>query len=108
MAYEHSIHRGRSDMLGGYLGQIKSLDEATQWALIIVKACEAGLGKEELCLELACSWSTITRWRAGHTAPGPFMRQAVKAKLVEMLERRCRSEAHLAREAQPAREAEYA
>lgn len=95
-------------MLGGYLGQIKSLDEETQWALLVSKACEAGLGKEDLCEELSCSWSTITRWRAGHTAPGPFMRQAVKAKLVEMLERQCRSEASLAREAESAREPEYA
>ncbi len=85
LSHERAIHGSRAAMLLAYIDLIRELDEREHWALIVTKAKEAGLRKEDLCLELSCSWSTITRWAAGQTAPGPFGRRNVKAKLIEML-----------------------
>ena len=86
VALERTIHGSRAAMLEGYIHLIRRLDEQAHWALIVGKAREAGLQKEELCCELSCSWSTITRWMAGQTMPGPFARRRIKDKLIEMLE----------------------
>lgn len=86
VALERTIHGSRAAMLEGYVDLIRKLDEQAHWALIVGQAREAGLQKEELCWELSCSWSTITRWMAGQTMPGPVARRRIKDKLIEMLE----------------------
>ncbi len=83
--HEHQIHASHAVTLGHYVDCINALDERMQWGEIVSKAYEAGLRKEQLCEELSCSWSTVTRWMAGQTAPGPFARAAIKAKLIEMV-----------------------
>src|SRR6266851_949814 len=81
------IDKTRSAAARQYMDLIISLDESRpeQWSIIIAMARETGLRKEILCRELSCSWSTILRWEAGDTSPGPFARRAIKAKLVEMI-----------------------
>ena len=77
----------RSTLLNAYIRYIDGLDtkDVGNWALIVEKAREAGLGKEQLCKELSCAWSTVLRWGAGETAPGPFAREAIKARFLSML-----------------------
>lgn len=79
------IHR--STLLNAYIRYIDGLDtkDVGNWALIVEKAREAGLGKEQLCKELSCAWSTVLRWEAGETAPGSFAREAIKARFLSML-----------------------
>lgn len=102
MSHDQAVHHARAEMLDRYITLIKSLDDERDWARIVNKAREAGLEKEALRAELPFSWSTITRWMAGHTVPGPFVRQTVKERLVQMLI--LRRDEEYARE----REVEYA
>lgn len=79
---------------------IQKLDEADagNWARIIALVRQVGLEKEMLCRELYCAWSTILRWEAGQTVPGPFARKAIKERLLALLtEKRKRSSASLSR-----------
>lgn len=85
LAHERTIHNTRAQMLAAYIEQIRGLDEHGEWALLVGKAREAGLEKEDLCRELSCAWSTVTRWVAGQTAPGPFARAGIKEKLLDMI-----------------------
>jgi DNA-binding transcriptional regulator YiaG len=88
-ASEHvgEIIRERAIVINKYRSLIGILDESNphKWAQIIAAAREAGLGKDELCQEFSCSWSTILRWEAGRNVPGPFARRAIKEKLLQML-----------------------
>ncbi len=86
MAQEQTIHKARVQMLGAYMEQIRGLNEHSEWALLVSKAREAGLGKDDLCRELSCAWSTVTRWMSGQTAPGPFAQTGIKDKLLGMIE----------------------
>jgi hypothetical protein len=81
------IIRERAVIIDKYRSLISILDESNpgKWAQIIAAAREAGLGKDELCREFSCSWSTILRWEAGRNAPGLFARRAIKEKLLQML-----------------------
>lgn len=81
------IEKTRGALARQHMDLIISLDElrSEQWSIIVATALEAGLRRETLCRELSCSWSTILRWKAGETSPGPFARGAIKAKLVEMI-----------------------
>ena len=98
MAQEQTIHKARAQMLGAYMEQIRGLDEHSQWALLVSKARQAGLEKDDLCRELSCAWSTVTRWMAGQTAPGPFAQTAIKEKLLGMIENLRQSELSQSRE----------
>ena len=71
MIHEHTIHNSRAEMLAAYAEQIKWLDEHTHWALLVSKAREAGLEKDDICRELSCAWSTVTRWMAGRRCVSP-------------------------------------
>lgn len=84
----NSIHMQRGILLGIYIKYIHCLDakDAKNWAIIVSQAREAGLSKEQLCKELSCAWSTVLRWEAGYTAPGPFAREAIKDRLLNMLD----------------------
>lgn len=66
---------------------IQKLDEsdAGNWARIILLVRQVGLKRETLCRELSCAWSTILRWEAGQTVPGPFARKAIKERLLALL-----------------------
>ncbi len=86
MAQEQTIHKARAQMLGAYIELIRGLNEHSEWALLVGKAREAGLGKDDLCRELSCAWSTVTRWMAGQTAPGAFAQTGIKEKLLGMIE----------------------
>ncbi len=86
MAQEQTIHKARAQMLSAYIEQIRGLNEHSKWALLVSKAREAGLEKHDLCRELSCAWSTVTRWMSGQTAPGPFAQTAIKEKLLGMIE----------------------
>ena len=82
------VGEARNQLLAEYIGYLHSLDEAdtSSWATIVRTAREAGLDKDTLCRELSCAWSTILRWEAGQTVPGPFARTGIKARLVALLE----------------------
>ena len=69
------------------IAHVVKLDEsdAAAWAKIIGLVRQVGLTKQTLCRELSCAWSTILRWEAGQTVPGPFARKAIKDRLVELL-----------------------
>jgi ribosome-binding protein aMBF1 (putative translation factor) len=84
---EREIHEARAALADKYVDYIRNADEMqpAEWSRIVVNAREAGLKKRDLCRELSCSWSTILRWEAGDTLPGPFARRAIKAKLLEMI-----------------------
>jgi len=97
VAHERTIHELRAQMLAAYIEQIGGLDEHREWAVLVGKAREAGLEKEDLCRELSCAWSTVTRWMAGQTAPGPFLRTSIKDKLLLMLGQLQHRELSLAR-----------
>jgi DNA-binding transcriptional regulator YiaG len=90
---EHITYNRRA-LVGSYMSFIESLDasDATSWRTIIGAAREAGLSKDDLCRSFSCAWTTILRWEAGRNAPGPFARNAMKAKLLEMLARLQRAE----------------
>lgn len=98
MAYEKKIHNSRAVLIEDYIDLIKKLDEQAEWAMLVNKAREAGLGKEELQRETSYSWSTVIRWSAGHTAPGQFARTALKAKFIELLDSMRQQESRLASE----------
>ena len=84
---EQALHQARAEVLSRVITVINSLDDERYWDRVVNHARDAGLDKEALRTELPFSWSTITRWMAGQTVPGPFVRQGVKAKLIQMLER---------------------
>ena len=83
--HKREIHNSRAHTLAVFHRLISKLDETAEWPRIIHEAREAGLTKEILVNELSCAWSTILRWQAGHTAPGPFARQAIKARVLELI-----------------------
>jgi hypothetical protein len=95
---EREIYRSRAELAARYADLIQGLDETNQWVLIVTKALEAGLRKRELCRELSCSWSTILRWKAGDTAPGPFARRKIKETLLRLIEELKRTESKRAAE----------
>lgn len=66
---------------------IRQFDEHTQWPDLI-RVAHAGLEKDVLLRELSCSSSTVLRWMAGQTRPGPAARSAIKQKLVALLDGR--------------------
>jgi hypothetical protein len=94
------IYDTRAELAKQYVELLTTMDEsrAEQWAPIISAARDAGLEKAALTKELSCSWSTILRWQAGDTLPGPFARHAIKAKLIEMISSQAQTEHSLARE----------
>ena len=67
-----------------YLGALDE-SEIKHWPEIIRVARAAGIDKETLCRELSCAWSTVLRWEARHTVPGPNARRGIKARLLELL-----------------------
>ena len=85
----HDVTVGESQMFSTYVNCLRGLDEhdPDNWASTVNLARKAGLGKETLCRELSCAWSTILRWEAGQTVPGELARGAIKAKLLDLLER---------------------
>ncbi len=90
---EHIVHNRRV-LIQSYASLIGSLDasDAGNWRTIVGAAREAGLGKDDLCQSFSCAWTTILRWEAGRNAPGPFARNAMKAKLLDMLDALYRAE----------------
>ena len=69
------------------IAHIQRMDESDPavWVRIINLVRQVGLTRETLCRELSCAWSTILRWDAGQTVPGPFARKAMKERLLELL-----------------------
>jgi hypothetical protein len=67
---------------------IRAMDESRPgvWAQLIGAAVRAGLTPEMLRREFSFARSTVLRWQTGDTAPGLFTRQAIKAKVLELLE----------------------
>jgi ribosome-binding protein aMBF1 (putative translation factor) len=59
--------------------------EFSNWAPIIEAARRGGLTRDQLCRELSCAASTISRWEAGDTAPGRFARESIKELLLKRL-----------------------
>ena len=96
MAHEQKIYKLKAETLQTYKELLSELDEHADWALLVKKAHEAGLEKEDLCRELSCAWSTATRWMAGQTRPGPFARTAIKDKFVKMIEAQQEKQSELA------------
>lgn len=86
------VEQAREQLVLEYIGYLHSIDEAdpAAWKDIIQVARAAGLDKETLCLELSCAWSTILRWEAGQTVPGPFARTGIKERLVGLLQQQIR------------------
>jgi DNA-binding transcriptional regulator YiaG len=82
------IQSARGQLLSEYVDYLNGIDESdpTAWATVVKTAREAGLDKDTLCHELSCAWSTVLRWEAGQTVPGPFARKSIKARLVELLQ----------------------
>lgn len=70
-----------------YLGALNE-SEIKRWPEIVRVARAAGIGKETLCRELSCAWSTVLRWETGRTVPGPNARRGIKARLLELLQAR--------------------
>ena len=70
-----------------YFGALDE-SEIKHWPEIIRVARAADIGKETLCRELSCAWSTVLRWEAGHTVAGPNARRGIKARLLELLQAR--------------------
>ncbi len=81
------IAHNRRALVRSYASLIGSLDasDAGNWRMIVGAARQAGLSKDDLCQSFSCAWTTILRWEAGRNAPGPFAREAMKAKLLDML-----------------------
>jgi hypothetical protein len=82
------VEQAREQLALEYVGYLSSIDETdpAAWKSIIQAARAAGLDKETLCLELSCAWSTILRWEAGQTVPGPFARTGIKERLLGLLQ----------------------
>lgn len=82
------IEKARRKLLAEYVSYMRTLDESDPavWQKIVRTVREAGLDRDVLCRELSCAWSTILRWDAGQTIPGPFARAGIKAKLIDLLE----------------------
>lgn len=81
------IEAVRASLLVTQIHYLGALDESEikHWPEIIRVARAAGIDKETLCRELSCAWSTVLRWEAGHTVPGPNARRGIKARLLELL-----------------------
>ena len=52
---------------------------------IIRSALENGVPKDQMIDELSCPSSTIARWAANETAPGPYGRKAIVGRIRNML-----------------------
>jgi hypothetical protein len=78
-----TLQRARSQAIA----HIQKMDESDPavWARIIHLVRQVGLTRETMCRELSCAWSTVLRWGAGQTVPGPFARKAIKERLLELL-----------------------
>src|SRR5262249_34741678 len=78
-----TLQRARSQVIA----HIQKMDESDPavWGRIIHLVRQVGRTRETLGRELSCAWSTVLRWDAGQTVPGPFARKAIKERLVELL-----------------------
>jgi hypothetical protein len=87
------IEGAQAELLARRMQYLAALDESEikHWPEIIRVARAADIGKETLCRELSCAWSTVLRWEAGHTVPGPNARRGIKARLMELLQARAMS-----------------
>ena len=81
------IRKKRAELLEAYIAHLRDLDEKDRknWAHIVNTLREAGIQREQLMKELGCALSTIIRWEAGDTAPGPFAREALKTRFLTIL-----------------------
>ena len=84
-ASDRAVGAARVATLNAYVRRMESLDAAQDWAAIVTSARSAGLPKETFLLQFSCAWSTVTRWMAGQSMPGPFARDTAKARLVELV-----------------------
>ena len=82
---ERGICSARETMLARYADYVRALDEDADWATVAAQARKAGIPKDWLVAEIACSWSTFTRWVAGQCEPGPATKRTFKARIVEKL-----------------------
>lgn len=82
-----AIRRKRAELLDAYVAYLRNLDEkdVRNWAHIVNTLKEAGIQREQLVKALGCALSTIIRWEAGDTAPGPFAREALKERFLSIL-----------------------
>ncbi len=98
------IAHNRRALIGSYASLIRSLDASDpgNWGAIVGAARQAGVSKDDLCQSFSCAWTTILRWEAGRNAPGPFARNAMKAKLLDMLSALDRAEGKRLEELQAA------
>ena len=90
------IDNYRAKMLDEYVTMVRDLDEATEWSQIITAALEAGLEKADLAREFAVAPTTIFRWQKGSAIPSPFLRRAIKSRLIERLEEEARERSQMA------------
>lgn len=76
-----------NELIESYIQSIGKLDTGDEknWALIITQALDAGLSREQLCKEFSCSRQTMLRWRTGQTAPGLSAREAMRNRILRML-----------------------
>jgi ribosome-binding protein aMBF1 (putative translation factor) len=96
--FQRKIVAARATLSSRYREYLASLDESDvhNWPKIIATAREAGLGKDQICRELSCAWSTVLRWEAGQTAPSSITRRAIKSALLHLLSERQREESERA------------
>jgi DNA-binding transcriptional regulator YiaG len=76
------------DLRNKYFMLIDQLDagDPYNWKEIVALSRRAGLRKDQLCGELSCAWSTVLRWEAGTSVPGPNARFGIKLRLLAMLQ----------------------
>lgn len=73
--------------------EIKALDPSDKgtWQRIISCSLAAGLTREQLASAFSCNLMTVNRWKAGQNTPAPMARKAIKAELIELLNKQAAS-----------------
>jgi hypothetical protein len=72
------------------IGRIDAADKS-RWRDVIAQSLAAGLTKKEMAEICSCNEMTVDRWRAGHHAPTPVARRAIKVELMTLLKVRAGS-----------------
>jgi hypothetical protein len=87
LAHELSSAQAAAVLVHTFIDEIDRIDPAdkARWRDVIAQSLAAGLTKKELAEICSCNEMTIDRWRAGHHAPTPMARRAIKLELMKLL-----------------------
>jgi hypothetical protein len=93
LAHELSSAQAAAVLVHTFIDEIDRIDAAdkARWRDVIAQSLAAGLTKKEMAEICSCNEMTVDRWRAGHHAPTPVARRAIRLELMALLKERAGS-----------------